>query len=112
VLGYKILDINYPTLAAMVSSVNKYNTDIISLQSFVSTVAEHTANMYENFLQLQNLFNKALSAVNNPVQLEPSMNQLIGSVADHYMAVNNFFHTFMHSKVLYLYIASQYETLF
>lgn len=85
---------------------------MISLQSFVSTVTGHTDDMYENFLQLQNLFKVALSAVDNPTQLEPSMNQLIRSVADHYMAVNNLFHTFMHSKVLYLYIASQYETLF
>lgn len=58
----------------MVSSVNKYNTDMISLQSFVSTVTDHTGDMYENFLQLQNLFKKALSAVDNPTQLEPSMN--------------------------------------
>lgn len=53
VLGFRIIDLNYPTLAMLMSAIHKGNSDIILLQSCVNAIITHSQNIYEAFIQLQ-----------------------------------------------------------
>lgn len=99
VLGYRIIDINHPTLAAIVSTINKYNEDILLLQSAVNSITGYIESVYEGFLHLQNEFIVPPYHSNNSTQILQVITQVVAVVEEHRTAITNSFHQFMDSKV-------------
>jgi hypothetical protein len=104
VLGYRIIDINYPTLAAMVSAINKYNKDILLLHSCVNSITGYIESMYEAFLHLQNKFIVPPYHSNNSAQILQIITQVVAMVEEHRTAITDSFHQFMESKVTLTYL--------
>ena len=103
VLGYKIIDLNHDTLATVVSAINNYNADIVLLQSYISAITTETEDIYEGFLQLENLFIiEPWSTTNSPADFTRLINPIIATVQHHHTAIKNIFDEFTSSKVKFI----------
>jgi len=103
VLGYKIIDLNHDTLATVVSAINNYNADIVLLQSYISAITTETEDIYEGFLQLENLFIiEPWSTTNSPADFTRLINPIIAAVQHHHTAIKNIFDEFTSSKVKFI----------
>lgn len=100
VLGYKIVDLNYPTLSMLVSTINKHNADIILLQTCVSAISGHTETMYEGFIHLQDEFNMITTDDEDIQHIHTLMDQMMTYIENYRSSITDLFHQFMDSKVI------------
>jgi len=98
VLGYKIIDLNHPTLEKLISQLNNWNRHIHQLEICATSAAVYTKEIFHNIVTLHlQLIAKVVEG--NIVQLNISMDQFIQDMKKHCDSFNESSRNFKEVKV-------------
>lgn len=103
VLGYRIIDLNYPTLSKLMSDLNKQSTHMTLLQCCVSNAEEHVEQLYEGFPSLDEDFTAAAYNLDNIGHLRQSMQHLQIMIQNYRTDIFRLCNEFTEAKVLHAY---------
>lgn len=102
-LGYKIIDLNYPTLARLVPDLNRQSTQMTLLQCRVSNAEEHAQQLYEALPSLHEDFSAATASVDNIGHLYSSMQRLNTRIEDYHTKIFTLCAALVEAKVPHKY---------
>lgn len=101
VLGYKIVDLNYPTLSSLISAINKQTTQMSLLQCCASDIQEYTEQLYDHFTGLQHNSAATLNNCDKISHLKQGIQQLCIIIQDFYNDILKSCNAFTDAKVRY-----------
>lgn len=99
VLGYQIIDINYPTLAALVSAVNQHNAVMNGFEYCISNFRANAEQRRQLCLVLHSDFTEAAAYIPNSGTLCIAMDRLAIAATKYYDNLQTLFTQFEKDKV-------------
>jgi predicted ATPase len=99
VLGYQIVDLNYPVLSRVVTSLNNLSVHIGLLQSCASYVTADIGQVYEGFNRLLNEYTMASDTIESISYLDNAVAELDNTMKSYYDNISNSADEFTSSKV-------------
>jgi len=99
VLGYQIVDLNHPTLAELIASINNLSVHMSLLQCCVSYVREDINQIYETFNHLYNEYDMASDEINDITYIHDAMKRLDDTMTAYHSHIISSSDDFTDSKV-------------
>lgn len=99
ILGYKILDFNFPTLADLTSAINKCNADMNILHTIVLAMAEYIEQIYESFLCLQDHLSTISPHSANTAEISTRIDHFTQQLQTYRNNIKDLLQQFINSKV-------------
>lgn len=99
VLGYRIMDLNYPVLATLIQTINRHNADINVLQHYVSSITNQTRQIQHDFHQINQRFRSCDYFHVNQPQIQKTMDQLLEFINTFHMIIAQLNRDFSTAKV-------------
>jgi len=98
VLGYSVIDIDYSTLARLVSEINKYNEETNELLLCASKAATMIQQVHKDISKMYTDFLKQIPC-DEIMEVQISVNNRLISTEAYYMAAKHGLHIFKQNKV-------------
>ncbi|XP_021306014.1 uncharacterized protein LOC110431324 isoform X3 [Sorghum bicolor] len=102
VLGYQIVDLNHPTLAELIASINNLSVHMSLLQCCVSYVREDINQIYETFNHLYNEYDMASDEINDITYIHDAMKRLDDTMTAYHSHIISSSDDFTYSKIQFL----------
>jgi len=99
ILGYQIVDLNYPTLAQLIVSINSLSLHIGLLQCCVSYATADMSQIYESMGHLLNEYSMTADDIPNTKYLDDAMKELDDTITNFHKSINSSADHFIDSKV-------------
>jgi hypothetical protein len=101
VLGYKIIDHNYPALLQITRELNKQTSQMVLLQYCASTAQQHAGQLFTDFSSLHDQFKSTQLSCTTFLRLTEAMDHLRTIVDAYYLPITPLYDNFTEATVQY-----------
>lgn len=100
-VGYRVIDLNYPTLSALISALNRHGMHMTLIQCCASDAQDYIEQLHDPFPALHDEFIAEAHGFDNILHIHEAMQRLSVILDKHCSNITALYNDFTDAKVSY-----------